>query len=58
MLKACTNLQLSLQDIGSSPLVRQGSMAGHAWFVGSRWQERSKKLYTLAGEVTRKLAGN
>jgi Glycoside hydrolase 123, catalytic domain/Glycoside hydrolase 123, N-terminal domain len=58
MLKACTNLQLSLSDIGSSPLVRQGSMAGHAWFVGSRWQERSKKLYTLAGEVARKLAGN
>jgi len=55
MLKACTNLQLSLSDIGSSPVVRQGSMAGHAWFVGSGWQDRSERLYRLAAEVTKKL---
>jgi hypothetical protein len=29
--------------------------AGHAWFLTSGWQERSEKLYSLAGEVERKL---
>jgi len=32
-------------------------IAGHMWFVGSGWQERSEMLFDLAGEVTRKLAG-
>ena len=32
-------------------------VAGHVWFVGSGWQERSERLYALAGEVARKLAG-
>ncbi|HUS47195.1 MAG TPA: glycoside hydrolase domain-containing protein [Phycisphaerae bacterium] len=30
---------------------------GHAWFVGSGWQERSKRLYSLAGEVQKRLGG-
>jgi len=30
-------------------------VAGHAWFLGSGWQERNGKLFTLAGEVARKL---
>ena len=30
---------------------------GHQWFVGSGWQARSEKLYSLAGEAARKLAG-
>lgn len=29
---------------------------GHAWFLKSGWQERSEKLYGVAGEVERKLA--
>jgi len=29
---------------------------GHKWFVASGWQERSRKLFSLAGEVARKLA--
>jgi hypothetical protein len=33
-------------------------VAGHTWFIGSGWQERSARLYALAGEVTRKLSGN
>jgi len=28
---------------------------GHAWFLQSGWQERSEKLFSLAGEVERKL---
>jgi hypothetical protein len=31
------------------------SVAGHLWFIGSGWQERSRKLYALAGEVTARL---
>ncbi|HUS47193.1 MAG TPA: glycoside hydrolase domain-containing protein [Phycisphaerae bacterium] len=32
-------------------------IAGHKWFLSSGWQDRSAKLYQLAGEVERKLAG-
>jgi hypothetical protein len=28
---------------------------GHLWYVQSGWQERSEKLYSLAGEIARKL---
>ena len=31
------------------------SIAGHTWFVGSLWQERNRKLYSLAAEVARKV---
>ena len=33
-----------------------GGGAGHCWFIGSGYQQRTQKLYDLAGEVTRKLA--
>jgi hypothetical protein len=32
-------------------------VTGDTWYVGSGWQERSQKLYSLAGEVEKKLAG-
>ena len=35
-----------------------GGIAGHCWFVGSGWQDRTQKFYALAGEVARKLAAN
>ncbi len=28
---------------------------GNAWFIGSLWQERTEKLFTLTGQVTRKV---
>ena len=28
---------------------------GYTWFLGSLWQDRSERLYSLAGEVARKL---
>ena len=31
--------------------------AGHEWFLTSGWQARSDKLYSVLGEVQRKLAG-
>jgi hypothetical protein len=32
-------------------------LCGHLWYVQSGWQEHSEKLYSLAGEVARKLEG-
>ncbi len=32
-----------------------GGLTGHNWFLGSNWQARTAKLYSLAGEVTGKL---
>ena len=33
-----------------------GGDTGHQWFVGSGWQDRSLRLYRLAGEVTEAMA--
>ena len=30
--------------------------AGYLWYLGSGWQERTEKLFTLAGDVEKKLA--
>jgi len=30
-------------------------VAGHAWYVGSGWQQRSRQLYSLAAEVSARL---
>jgi len=32
-----------------------GSVIGYRWFLGSGWQQRSEKLYALAGEVAKTL---
>jgi len=34
-----------------------GTVSGHNWFVGSGWQERTGQLFSLAGEVTRRISG-
>ncbi len=34
-----------------------GGIAGHCWFAGSGWQDRTQKFYALAGQVARKVAG-
>jgi hypothetical protein len=33
------------------------SVDGHQWFIASAWQERTEKLFALAGEVSRATAG-
>jgi hypothetical protein len=33
-----------------------GGLSGNAWYLGSGWQDRTQELYTMAGEVTRKVA--
>jgi len=30
-------------------------VAGYTWFLGSGWQQRSRTLFELCGEVSRKL---
>jgi len=32
-----------------------GTRSGHSWFLNSRWQDRSEKLYALAAEVQKRL---
>ena len=32
------------------------AVTGYTWFVGSGWQDRSERLYRLAGEVQKKVA--
>ena len=34
---------------------RGSGVPGHVWFLGSGWQQRSEKLYVLAGEVSKRL---
>jgi hypothetical protein len=54
--KSLSNLQLIGGTWGDARLWRwTEDVAGHVWFVGSGWQERSEKLYSLAAEVTAKL---
>jgi hypothetical protein len=46
---------LQLDDPADSRIVlwRVGDIAGHLWFVGSSWQERSQRLFDLAAEVAK-----
>jgi len=58
MLKAIGHLQINNQWghlTGPGPICRQIGVNGHRWFVGSGWQERSRQLYQLAGQVSGKL---
>ncbi|MBN2583611.1 MAG: hypothetical protein JXL80_11125 [Planctomycetes bacterium] len=58
MLKALGHLQINNEwghVTGPEPICRQIGVNGHRWFVGSDWQGRSRRLYNLAGEVSRKL---
>jgi hypothetical protein len=52
----------SLSTLQSGPLPyhdiywsRSAAITGHLWYVGSGWQGESEKLYTLAGQVAKKL---
>lgn len=54
MFKGLSNLQF--QDGFNCTAWRWTPGAdGHTWFVGSLWQARDEQLFTLAGEVARKL---
>ena len=58
MLKAIGHLQINNSWghlTGPGPINRQDGVMGHRWYVSSGWQDRSRQLYQLAGEVARKL---
>ena len=62
ILKGGTDLQLSghlfnyvTQTMSGMYWIRRPPVTGGRWYAGSGWQERSEKLYALAGEVRRKL---
>ncbi|MFB3891263.1 MAG: glycoside hydrolase domain-containing protein [Phycisphaerae bacterium] len=57
LLRGTNSLQLSgaWTNYGtvSNTWFQTPGYAGDQWFVGSRWQERSEKLFTAAGEAAR-----
>ena len=64
MFLSLTTMQLYTHSPGSSydPYLGYhwrgtGKATGHNWFLSSGWQECTAQLYSLAGEVTRKLNG-
>ena len=51
---------LQMYDWTNTTVTTWGSgteVAGYTWYLGSGWQERSRKFFELAGEVSRKLGG-
>jgi hypothetical protein len=59
-LKAFSDLQLTGRTYATSAGnwgYGCGGLQGHYWYAGSGWQDGAQKLYSLAGEVSRKVAG-
>ena len=62
-LKGFSGLQLSgrvyttYNRYGNIFYYNAGGSAGAHWYAGSGWQDREQQLYTLAGEVQRKMGG-
>ena len=62
----CLEDRLRCMELAMSQLVMTGGrtpamwlrapVASHAWFLGSGWEDRAAGLFTLVGEVERKLA--
>ena len=56
MWKGLSSLQLNGREFGYATAWRwTAGVEGHRWYVGSGWQERSRRLFELAGEVERSL---
>ncbi len=63
MIRGVSTLKLTGYWRTIAPLATHGAggwwnkpgISGHAWFISSGWQERTKKLFSLAGEVVREL---
>jgi hypothetical protein len=61
MIRGMSNLRLDGYIAGNcinanTSWWNSSGVDGHIWFIASGWQERSRALYSLAGEVARKLA--
>ena len=58
MIKALGHLQVNNDWghlTGPEPICRQDGVNGHRWFAGSGWQDRSRQLYNLAAEVSKRM---
>jgi hypothetical protein len=63
MIRGISSLKLTGYWRQLAPLATHGSggwwnkpgIAGNAWFIGSGWRDRTRQLFALAGEVSRKL---
>ena len=59
MWLSLSNLQLRLGRKGKRYMAyewrQQANLCGTRWFLSSNWQQRTAQLYSLAGEVTKKL---
>jgi len=63
--RTCLEERLRCMELATSQLVVAGTrtpamwvrapVASHVWFMGSGWEVRATSLYTLAGEVARRL---
>jgi hypothetical protein len=59
-LKAFSSMQLTGRAYASATNAWYGDgggQVGHLWYTGSGWKDRTQRLYDLAGEVTKSLAG-
>ena len=54
--RAGSDMQLTGRDYSSAKLSGDsyGGFAGHCWYAGSGWQERTQKFFALVGEATSK----
>ena len=56
MWKGLSTLELRAGGFNATSWRWEPGVAGHTWFLGSGRAERTRTLYRLAGEVTRRLA--
>ena len=57
MWKSLSNHLLRAGGFNATAWRWRAGVAGHRWFLGSGWQDRTGELNSLAGEVQRALAG-
>jgi len=56
MVKSMAHLQFNnIQNRPTTSWRSGAELAGYMWFVGSGWQQRSEKLYALAGQAAKAL---
>jgi len=55
MWKCLANMQMGLRDWDVTTWRFSPGIAGHIWFLSTNWQKRSEELYTLAGDVQKRI---
>ena len=57
--RAGSSMSLTGREYSSAKLTGDGygGLAGHCWYAGSGWQDRTQQFFALVGEATSKVAG-